>query len=68
MPAVDCDLDHTTPWSVTANTDSARMAPLCRHDHATRHHSGWTYTHEPDGRIAWKSPLGTSYPTTSHDP
>jgi hypothetical protein len=68
MPAIDCDLDHTTPWSDTPTTDSARMAPLCRHDHTTRHHTGWTYTHQPDGQITWNSPLGTKYPTNNHDP
>jgi hypothetical protein len=67
-PAVDCDLDHTTPWAESATTDSSQMAPFCRHDHTTRHHTGWTYTHQPDGRIIWKSPLGTTYTTDTHDP
>ncbi len=67
-PAVDCDLDHTTPWSENATTDSSQMAPLCRPDHTTRHRTGWIYTAESDGRITWKSPIGTTYTTSSRDP
>ena len=68
MPAVDCDLDHTTPWAENATTDSSLMAPLCRHDHTIRHRAGWIYTVKPDGRIVWNSPLGTTYTTSSRDP
>ncbi len=67
-PAVDCDLDHTIPWAENAITDSSQMGPFCRPDHTTRHRTGWTYTHQPDGRITWKSPIGTTYTTNSHDP
>jgi hypothetical protein len=68
IPAVDCDIDHTRTWAETGITDTQHLAPLCRHDHTTRHHAGWTYQPHPNGDYQWTSPLGTTYTTTGHDP
>jgi len=68
MPATDCDIDHTLPWTDTGITDSRQLAPLCRHDHCTRHQTGWTYTPTTDGDHHWTSPLGTHYTTSGRSP
>lgn len=68
MPTVDCDLDHTTPYSESRTTETGDSAPLCRHDHCVRHATGWTYTRRPDGDIVWKGPLGTTYTASGRDP
>jgi hypothetical protein len=68
MPVVDCDIDHTRAWAETGVTDSADLAPLCRHDHRLRHQTGWTYQRLDDGDHLWTSPLATSYTTSGADP
>jgi hypothetical protein len=68
MPAVDCDLDHITPWADSGVTESEELAPLCRHDHTTRHRTGWSYRRRRDGDFIWTSPLGHVYTTSGRDP
>lgn len=68
MPVVDCDLDHTTPWSESGVTSAEDSAPLCRHDHCVRHRTGWSYRLSSDGDVVWTSPLGGMYTTTGRDP
>jgi hypothetical protein len=68
MPAIDCDLDHTTSYAESGITDSADSAPLCRHDHGVRHRTGWGYRHLADGDILWTSPMGTRYTTSGRGP
>ena len=60
MPAVDCDLDHTRPWSTGGATDEQNLAPLCRHDHRIKTETGWTYTMGETGPT-WHSRLGGVY-------
>lgn len=59
MPAVLCDIDHTTPYADTGVTRIDDLAPLCEHDHSMRH-TGWSYRHTPHG-IEWRSPLGVRH-------
>jgi hypothetical protein len=61
MPAIDCDLDHRTPWNETHTTKTSDLAPGCRFDHITRHKAHWTYTIEDNGDITWTSRLGHTY-------
>ena len=68
IPATECDIDHTTPWSQGGATSIENNAPLCRHDHVGRHKAGWTYQRLPDGRHLWKSRLGHTYITTTDQP
>ncbi|MDX1449614.1 MAG: HNH endonuclease signature motif containing protein, partial [Acidimicrobiia bacterium] len=68
MPSVDCDLDHTIPYAETQWTQASQLAPLCRHDHRIRHHTGWNYKINTDGTITWTSPIGTAYTTSGRDP
>lgn len=68
MPAVDCDLDHTVPYSESRWTEASRLAPLCRNDHRIRHKAGWRYTVGTDRTITWHSPIGTTYRINNRDP
>ena len=67
MPAVACDIDHTTPWAEGGPTSVANTAPACRHDHINKDR-GWTYQRLPDGDYHWTSPLGHTHTTSGHPP
>lgn len=68
MPAVNCDLDHSIPWSQTGHTTTGELAPLCRHDHCQRHKHNWTYEPLPGGDYLWTSRLGLKYTTSGRPP
>jgi Domain of unknown function (DUF222)/HNH endonuclease len=68
MPAVDCDLDHTTRWADGGATTEENQAPLCRHDHSIKDVYGWSYQRLSDGRYRWTSRLGHSYYTSGRSP
>jgi hypothetical protein len=42
-------------------TTSENLARLCRFHHRVKTHSRWTYRREPDGSLAWLSPLDRRY-------
>ena len=68
MPAVGCDLDHRQPWAERGKTRVDNLAPLCRHHHRIRHHSGWTHRPLPNGDHVWTSRLGHTYTTSGLPP
>jgi hypothetical protein len=68
MPAIDCDLDHRRPWAHGGPTTTRNLAPLCRHNHNTKHRCGWTYHQLPNGDYLWTSRLGHTYTTSGHPP
>ncbi len=67
MPASASDLDHNHTWAEYHTTVTEDLAPLCRHDHITRHERGWTVKRSRPGVYVWVSPLGHSY-TVGPDP
>ena len=68
MPAVDCDIDHTTRWADGGTTCKYNQAPLCRHHHITKHRHRWTYHRQPNGNYQWTSQLGHTYTTRNRSP
>jgi hypothetical protein len=68
MPATNCDLDHTKPWTQTKHTTVDELAPLCRHHHCQRHKHGWTYTPIQGCDYLWTSRLGLKYTTSGRPP
>jgi len=62
MPAVECDVDHRTPYVDGGSTTVDNLAPLCRHDHRLKH-GGWRLAATPTGH-RWTSLLGHTYTTT----
>ncbi len=68
MPAIDCDLDHTTRWADGGETTTDNLTPLCRHDHRIRHQAGWTHQPLPNGDHQWTTKLGHTYTTSGRPP
>ncbi len=53
-PAVDCDLDHATPWP-RGQTTLSNLGPLCRRHHVMKTHYGWDL--DGEGEV-WRTPAG----------
>jgi Domain of unknown function (DUF222)/HNH endonuclease len=67
MPATQCDIDHHQDWKDGGLTTDDNLGPLCRHDHRTKHKSGWKLEQIRPSTYQWISPLGRIY-TTGPDP
>lgn len=67
MPTSQCDIDHHQAWKNGGLTTDDNLGPLCRHDHRTKHQSGWKLAQVRSGTYQWTSPLGHTY-TTGPDP
>lgn len=65
--AVQCDLDHVTPYPA-GRTCADNLAPLCRYHHRLKTHGNWQVQQLAGGRLRWTSPGGRSYTTHVHDP
>jgi len=63
-PAVDCDLDHTIPYSQGGLTHAANLTCKCRLHHLVKTFWGWSEQQLPDGTLILKSPAGHTYVTT----
>jgi hypothetical protein len=68
MTAKECDIDHTTEYRRGGPTTVTNSAPLCRHDHRTRHQHNWTYQRLPNGDYQWTTKLGHHYTTSGTPP
>ena len=68
MPAIDCDLDHTTRYADGGKTHEKNLAPLCRHHHRIKHHSAWSYIRQHNNTYRWTSQLGHTYTTSGTPP
>ena len=68
MPAVDCDLDHITPWIDSRITDADDPAPLCRHHHRIRHQTAGATGAKDTGDYKLKSHFGHTYLTSGRSP
>ncbi len=53
--------DEAVPVPVTGLTHPDNLAPLCRHHHRVKTHSGWRYQRLPDGSYHWTGPHGQTY-------
>jgi len=63
-PAVDCDLDHTIPYSQGGLTHAANLTCKCRLHHLVKTFWGWSEQQLPDGTLILKSPAGHTQVTT----
>ncbi|MEO5652383.1 MAG: HNH endonuclease signature motif containing protein, partial [Marmoricola sp.] len=65
-----CDLDHIDPYVHThdggppGQTRPSNLAPLCRHHHRVKTHTGWHYQRLDDGAYSWTAPTGHHYAVT----
>ncbi|MEO5652545.1 MAG: hypothetical protein ABIN79_13320, partial [Marmoricola sp.] len=64
-----CDLDHIEPYvhaddgGPPGQTHPSNLAPLCRHHHRVKTHTGWDYQRLDDGAYSWTAPTGHQYVT-----
>lgn len=63
-PAVDCDLDHTIPYSQGGRTHGCNLKCYCRTHHLVKTFFGWAEQQLPDGTLILTSPAGQTYVTT----
>jgi hypothetical protein len=63
-PAVDCDLDHTIPYSDGGPTHASNLKCYCRTHHLVKTFWGWRDKQLPDGTLILTSPAGQTYVTT----
>jgi hypothetical protein len=62
--AIDCDLDHTTPYVQGGATHASNLKCLCRLHHLVKTFWGWRDRQLPDGTVIWMSPAGRTHVTT----
>lgn len=63
-PAIECDLDHTIPYSDGGPTHASNLKCLCRLHHLLKTFWGWRDRQLPDGTVIWTMPSGHTYVTT----
>jgi hypothetical protein len=63
-PAVDCDLDHTIPYSDGGPTHASNLKCYCRTHHLVKTFWGWRDKQLPDGTLILTSPAEQTYVTT----
>ena len=56
-----CDIDHSLAWEHGGGTELCNLACLCKRHHRLKHEMHWQVTHEPDGRLRWRTPTGHVY-------
>lgn len=62
VPAVRCDIDHTTPWPY-GPTHPSNTKLYCRIHHLLKTFHGWCDQQHPDGTITFTAPNGRVYAT-----
>lgn len=62
VPAVRCDIDHTTAWPAGKTTPD-NLHCLCRRHHRIKHALGWHVAAHPGNELHWTSPAGRKYTT-----
>ncbi|MCV7091154.1 HNH endonuclease signature motif containing protein [Mycobacterium interjectum] len=63
-PAVQCDLDHTIPYSQGGPTHASNLKCYCRTHHLVKTFMGWAEQQLADGTLILTSPAGHTYVTT----
>ena len=64
VPAIRCDLDHTTPYGDGGLTHASNLKALCRKHHLLKTFWGWRDKQLVDGTVLWTLPSGQVYVTS----
>ncbi len=64
VPAIDCDIDHTIPFSEGGLTHASNLKCYCRTHHLLKTFWGWRDKQLPDATVIWTLPSGQTYVTT----
>ena len=62
-PAVNCDIDHNTPYEAGGRTCMCNGNPKCRHDHRLKQDPRWMAEQLENGSVRWTTPSGRQYTT-----
>ena len=62
-PAVNCDIDHNTPYEAGGRTCMCNGNPKCRHDHRLKQDPRWLAEQLENGEVRWTMPSGRQYTT-----
>ncbi|WP_237742854.1 HNH endonuclease, partial [Actinopolymorpha alba] len=60
-PAINCDLDHTKPYSEGGETSVENVAPLCRRHHRVKTEGDWKVEQTSPGHLRYTDPHGREY-------
>jgi hypothetical protein len=60
--AVNCELDHSTPYPV-GPTDQCNLGPPCPRHHTVKHAPGWKLEQTEPGIMKWTGPSGRTFTT-----
>jgi hypothetical protein len=63
-PAVECELDHTIPYSQGGSTHAGNLKCYCKFHHLVKTFYGWREQQLPDGTLILTSPAGHTHVTT----
>jgi hypothetical protein len=61
---VDCELDHTIPYSQGGSTHASNLKCYCKFHHLVKTFYGWCEQQLPDGTLILTAPDGHTYVTT----
>lgn len=65
--ASSCDCDHVVPYP-HGQTSADNTCCLCRRHHRLKTHApDWHTELDPNGRLTWTTPTGTTLTTDPHD-
>lgn len=62
--AMNCEIDHTTPWSQGGETRANNLAALCKKHHMFKTLGFWKHRQPEDGTLHVTSVAGRRYTTT----
>ncbi|WP_040420525.1 HNH endonuclease, partial [Actinopolymorpha alba] len=63
-PAINCDLDHTKPYSEGGETSVNNVAPLCRRHHRVKTEGDWKVEQTSPGHLRYTDPHSREYQVT----
>jgi Domain of unknown function (DUF222) len=64
VPAIDCDIDHSIPYTQGGKTHAGNLNCKCRTHHLAKTFLGWQEQQLADGTLIFTSPAGQTYVTT----
>lgn len=60
-PAINCEIDHTRPYSRGGKTDASNLKCVRKRDHLLKTFWGWQDEQLPDETVIWHSPGKQTY-------
>lgn len=61
IPAIRCEVDHTTDFALGGRTEVSNLAHLCQRHHSMKQFTAWRVAQRAGGVLEWTSPLGVTH-------